>query len=346
MEYTQRLIETRMKIAVIGLTAGGRELARNIASRLNADFLDRTEKFPVIIAQKWREYDAFICVMATGIVVRAIARLIEDKAVDPCVLVLDEKGKNVISLLSGHLGGGNALTEEVANILQANPVITTASDTLNKTALDLWAQHNRLVPPPRPELTALSARLVNEGSLLFYCDCEITEKFLPSDLVATEECDKADFIISLQQKKWRGKPLFSPRTIVIGTGCNRGTPASEFTQAINDLCKDLDISRKNIYNLASIDAKNDEQGLLEFARENGWKIDFFTKEELNTFKNLDISTAAMKAVGAIGVAEPACLLSAKSGTLLQKKRKWKNITMAAALVPFTLSVPDREIRSL
>ncbi len=335
-----------MKIAVIGLTAGGRKLAEHIANRLSADFLDKTEKFSVIIAQKWQDYDAFICVMATGIVVRAIAPLLKDKAVDPCVLVLDEKGRNIISLLSGHLGGGNALTEEVASILQANPVITTASDTLNKTALDLWAQHNRLVPPPRPILTALSARLVNKGSLLFYCDCEITEKFLPSDLVTTEDWHKADFIISLQQEKWREKPLFSPRTIVIGTGCNRGTPANEFIQAINDLCKELDISKKSIYNLASIDAKDDEQGLLEFARENGWKIDFFSKEELNTFKNLDISTAAMKAVGAIGVAEPACLLSAKSETLLQRKRKWKNITMAAALAPFTLSVPGQATRSL
>ncbi len=350
-----------MRIAVIGLTAGGRELARRLAGQLDAELLERQQqKLAAVIAENWQQYDAFICIMATGIVIRAIAPLLNDKAVDPCVLVLDEKGKNVISLLSGHLGGGNALTLNVARLLDANPVITTASDTLKLTALDLWAQENRLVPPARPALTALSARLVNSGRLLCYCDTAITEDndqallhnhllanrncctvSLPVDLVQTTEPATADFIISLRRQKWQGKPVFSPCSIVIGTGCNRGTPASEFTGAVDEFCEELDISRKSIRNLASIDAKNDEQGMLQFARQNHWKIDFFSKEELNTCKDLDISAAAMKAVGAIGVAEPACLLSAGSNTLLARKRKWKNITMAAAAAPFTLSAPDQ-----
>ncbi len=334
-----------MKIAVIGITAGGRKLACRLAGELRADFLEKKEKFSTLIAKEWHRYNAFVCVMATGIVVRSIAPLLKDKASDPCVLVIDEKGKNVISLLSGHLGGGNALTMKIAALLKANPVITTASDTLQLTALDLWAQHNRLIPPPRPVLTALSARLVNQGSLLFYCDHPTEECSLPPDIAATEDWHKADFIISFHKEKWHKKPLFTPQTVVIGTGCNRGTPAEEFEQAIDDICKELDISKKSIYSLASIDAKNDEVGLLEFAEENAWKINFFSKEQLNTFTTLDISAAAMKAVGAIGVAEPACLLGAGSNTLLIRKRKWKNITMAAALAPFTLSVPGLETES-
>ncbi len=329
-----------MKIAVIGLTAGGSELACRLASQLDAVLLEKKgQKFSAVIAENWKNYDAFICIMATGIVLRAVAPLLIDKAVDPCVLVLDEKGRNVISLLSGHLGGGNALTLRVARLLDANPVITTASDTLELTALDLWAAENRLIPPARPALTALSAQLVNTGHLLFYCDLQIEKIVLPADLTQTTEAVKADFIISLQRKRWQRQPVFSPCSVVIGTGCNRGTPANEFTEALDEFCREMDISRKSIRNLASIDAKNDEQGMLQFAQQNDWKIDFFSKKELNTFKDLEISAAAMKAVGAIGVAEPACLLSAGSTILLARKRKWKNITMAAAAAPFTLSAP-------
>ncbi len=337
-----------MKTAVIGLTTGGKALAHSLAGRLGAVFLEKKPQQSVaaLLTKNWKHYDAFICIMATGIIVRAIAPLLGDKATDPCVLVLDEKGQNVISLLSGHLGGGNKLTLDVARLLDANPVITTASDTLELTALDLWAKENRLQPPMRTKLTALSAKMVNRGLLRCYCDLSIKKGSLPPDIIKTEGPEKADFIISLHQKKWSEKPLFSPQTIVIGTGCNRGTPASEFEEAVNEFCNDLDISRKSIRNLASIDAKNDEEGLLQFAQQNDWRIDFFTKEELNTYKHLEISAAAMKAVGAIGVAEPACLLSAGSDNLLQRKRKWKNITMAAAAAPFTLSAPGRAAKNI
>ena len=106
--------------------------------------------------------------MATGIVVRAIAPLIQDKRSDPCVLVMDEKGQNVISLLSGHLGGGNALTRQVAELINARPVITTASDTHGLVPLDLWADRQNLVAPNPAILTKASSLLVNQGKMKVY----------------------------------------------------------------------------------------------------------------------------------------------------------------------------------
>lgn len=326
-----------MNIATIGLTKGGTALAQTLAKQLDATVISRgNKKIPEIFKENWQQYDAFICVMATGIVVRAVAPLLADKAVDPCVLVLDEKGTNVISLLSGHLGGGNSLTLDVAKLLDANPVITTASDTLKLAALDIWAKENRLIPPARSVLTALSARLVNDGQLRLFTDLRMPS--LPAGLVEVTTPEGADFVVSHSDKNF-DLPVFIPSVIVIGTGCNRGTPAEEFEQALDELCAETGLVRAAIRNLASIDAKNDEPGLLQFAADNGWTIEFFSKETINTLQHLEISTAAMKAVGAIGVAEPSCLLSAQSDILLSRKKKWKNVTMAAALVSFTLSEP-------
>ena len=145
-----------MKIGIIAITTGGRELAVRLCAMLDdATLLEKSagEKIAGTIAKNWRQYDALICIMAAGIVVRAVAPLLEDKFTDPCVVVLDEKGKHAISLLSGHIGGGNALARKVAGLLGGTAVITTSSDTLELVALDLWAQEQQLVVPDRKELT-------------------------------------------------------------------------------------------------------------------------------------------------------------------------------------------------
>jgi len=326
-----------MRIAALAITEGGIRLAKQLTQNLEgAVYLEKKthQKTAEVFAENWSKFDGFICVMAAGIVVRSIAPLIQDKAVDPCILVVDEKGRNVISLLSGHLGGGNYLTHQTAAALGANPVITTASDTLDLAALDIWAKENKLVPPTRPLLTALSTRLVNTGSLKLFAD--VTVKKLPKGILQTQSLEKADFAVTHKVYPDYQRPCFRPLNLVLGTGCNRGTPSIEFEEAFSELFAELQISKTAVRNIASIDKKNDEVGLLEFAENNKWKIDFFDKEIINSQTNLEISLAALKAVGAIGVAEPASLLSAQSDQLLCRKRKWKNVTMAVALVPFTL----------
>jgi cobalt-precorrin 5A hydrolase len=278
--------------------------------------------------------------MATGIVVRAIAPLLGDKTTDPCVVVLDEKGRHAISLLAGHIGGGNALARKVAGLLGGTPVITTASDTLDLVALDLWAREQQLVAPSRKELTALSTLLVNQGHLSLYADVPVVS--LPKGLTQVDAPGQADCIVSHLTDIAENCPVFRSRNLVVGIGCNRGTPAQEFEVALAELFHDLQYSRASIRNLASIDKKNDEIGLLQFADENGLQIDFFASSTINTLTHLETSFAAMQAVGAIGVAEPTALLSAQSNHLLSRKRKWKNVTMAVAQAPFTLSAqaPD------
>lgn len=332
-----------MKIGILAITRGGRELASKLCPLLEAARVliqKPGEKFAETLAANWRHYDGFICIMASGIVVRAIAPLLGDKGTDPCVVVLDEKGRHAISLLAGHIGGGNDLARKVAGLLGGTPVITTASDTLELVALDLWAREQQLVAPSRKELTALSTLLVNRGHLFLYADVEVAS--LPKGLMQVDAPDQADCIVSHLTGITQSCPVFRPQNLVVGIGCNRGTPAQEFEQALAELFHDLQYSRASIRNLASIDKKNDEVGLLRFAAENGRQIDFFDSSTINTLTHLEPSFAALKAVGAIGVAEPAALLSAQSNHLLSRKRKWKNVTMAVAQVPFTLSAqaPD------
>jgi cobalt-precorrin 5A hydrolase len=332
-----------MKIGILAITRGGRELASKLCPLLEgARVLNQKsgEKFAETITANWRHYNGFICIMATGIVVRAISPLLGDKSTDPCVVVLDEKGRHAISLLAGHIGGGNDLARKVAGLLGGTPVITTASDTLELVAIDLWAREQQLVAPSRKELTTLSTLLVNRGYLLLYADVVVAS--LPKGLKQVDDADQADCIVSHLTGIGQSCPVFRPRNLVVGIGCNRGTPAQEFEQALAELFHDLHYSKASIRNLASIDKKNDEVGLLQFAAEIERQIDFFDSNTINTLTHLETSFAALKAVGAIGVAEPAALLSAQSNHLLSRKRKWKNVTMAVAQVPFTLSAqaPD------
>jgi cobalt-precorrin 5A hydrolase len=270
--------------------------------------------------------------MAAGIVVRALAPLLKDKQHDPCLVVMDEQGNHVISLLSGHLGGGNELARRVAAVTGGRAVITTASDNLGLVALDLWAAEQHLVAD-RKDMTSASALLVNKGELTVYSEVKVNS--LPVGLRLVPVPARADLVISNKIGFDQGV-VFQPKNLVVGVGCNRGTPALEFVQALDELFAELGLSPAAISNLASIDKKADENGLLAFAGDK-WPIEFFSKEKINQVTGLDISPAAHKAVGAIGVAEPCALLSARTNILISRKRKWRNITMAVAEASFTLS---------
>ncbi|HIJ79334.1 MAG: cobalt-precorrin 5A hydrolase [Desulfobulbaceae bacterium] len=323
-----------MKLGIIAITSGGRKLAQRIAAVLpNSLVLENQGKIAETFARHWHDLDGFVCVMAAGIAVRAIAPLLESKQTDPCVVVLDESGHHVISLLSGHLGGGNGLATEVAELLGATPVITTASDTLGLPALDLWAREQQLLVEDKEALTAVSARLVNRGSLKIFAEQAVGH--MPPALHPVTDPAEADVIVSAKVMNKSSAVFFRPPTLVVGVGCNRGTPASEFEVALAELFEQEGLSPLSIRNLASIDAKDDEEGLLAFAKRHGWRIDFYNKEEINNVGNVAVSPAALKAVGAKGVAEPAALLSAQNKELLVGKRKWQNVTMAVARVSST-----------
>lgn len=317
------------RTAIIALTKGGRNLADRLASLLpRSEAVSTQGGISRTLARAWREYDRLICIMAAGIVVRAIAPLLRDKTADPAVVVCDEQGQFAVSLLSGHLGGGNVLARQVAALLGGQAVITTASDVLGRTALDLWARDLDLAVADRHCLTRVMAKLVNSGSVTLCSDYPLPE--LPPDIVLTDKPEQADLLITCRTAQTTGHALLQPKALVAGIGCNRGTPAVEIAEALRLACAENGLAFQSVRNLASIDLKRDEPGLLAVAKQHGWPIDFYTADQLNSVEGVDSSAAVRRATGAKGVAEPAALISTGGGLLLVRKRKSANVTVAIA----------------
>lgn len=322
-----------MNISVIAITSEGYKTADLIAATLdNCTHYTGSEKVAEKMRKLWSQSEAIICIMATGIVVRSIAPLVDDKKTDPCVLVLDQKGKFVISLLSGHLGGGNELAEKVSRITGGIPVITTASDVLGKTALDLWARRNDLVIDDYQKLTKITSDFVDGKTIKVYRNNEKT--ILPEDLELAQTVGDADLVITYNKNMTFNGLCCIPRSLYLGVGCNRGTDVADIRISFVELCRTHNISPLAFAGICSIDVKNDEEGILLFAKECGFSPTFFTRDELNTVKDVSFSNAAMKAVGAQGVAEPAAILGAAENgedtELIVRKMKWKDVTLAVA----------------
>lgn len=326
------------RVACLAVTEGGQRLAGRIAAAIGGVVIPGRSGMAGLIAALWREYDGLICVMATGIVVRCLAPLVADKQSDPAVVVVDEAGRYAVSLLSGHLGGGNDLARRVARVTGGQAVITTASDVLGHTALDLWAAAQNLVVEDRQALTRASARLVNHGLLRIFSEVPVIS--LPMDFIVTPEPATADCIVSHRLGPWPEAALIlRPRRLVAGIGCNRGASRDQIAAALAEACACHGLARSAIRNLASIDVKQDEAGLLAFAEGMGLSIVFYSKDQLNGVAGLSPSEAVLRATGAQGVAEPAALLSSAANNLIVRKMKWKDVTIAIAEAPCTLSAP-------
>jgi len=324
-----------LPLAIIALTAGGKKLAARLADQLQAEVVDpQPQGLALTLAAAWPAYQGFILIMAAGIAVRTIAPLLNDKRSDPGVVVMDEAGRFAVSLLAGHLGGANALARQVAAITGGQAVITTASDSLGLTAIDLWARYHGLVLV-QGSLTAASATLVNTGRIKVFIDLPGT---LPPDFVVVADPDQAELIISNRlPPAGSSQTILCPKNLAMGIGCNRGTTAEQIEKAARATCRQHGFLFQAVGRLASIDLKQDEYGLLQFAAAHGLDLQWYHADLLNTVPGVTSSAAVMKATGAKAVAEPAALLVAQTDTLLIRKTKWKDVTIALAQIATRLT---------
>jgi cobalt-precorrin 5A hydrolase/precorrin-3B C17-methyltransferase len=324
-------MNTGNKTAAFYITDRGRLLAERLKGRYpDLDIIKftkgKTEKV-------WAEYRRFIFIMAAGIAVRTIAPLLRDKRSDPAVVVLDEKGKHAISLLSGHLGGANDLARETACFLGAEAVITTASDINDLTPIDLWARDNDLVTQDWKVLPRIGTRLLNKGRLTVYTDVELP---MPAGFVRVNEPSSADLLITnkITLPLRRGERPFAltlrPKDLIIGIGCNKGTPADEIENAVRKVLAGHNLAFASVRSVATIDMKAKEPGIRLFSNRNSFDILSFTPKELNGVAGIVKSEAAFRATGAKAVAEPAALLAAGAEKLVVLKQKVGNVTVAVA----------------
>lgn len=336
-----------MRIAILAITDQGRFTANRIHAALPGSKLILSSRgVKKSIEESWHGYDGIICVMAAGIVVRCIAKLCQSKFDDPAIVVVDEQCRFAISLLSGHIGGANRIALLLEEHCGAQAIVTTGSDVSGHTAVDLWAIDNGLAIANPNDLASVSTRLLNKGILTIYQD-ENYLKTIPDDFEITFQKKNADIIISVQNDIGPDCLHLVPQVLFIGFGCRRGATVKEFQDVLDDLVTHHNIHLDAITGIASIDLKNDEDGLLKIAEKYGWPLNFFTKEQINAICPSVQESKIYEKVGVYGVCEPAALLAASQGTdpgrLIIGKIKWERITAAlAAKASCMLSVPVQD----
>jgi precorrin-4 C11-methyltransferase len=330
-----------MRIATITVTEAGQEAARILQQQLQAEPLSRTETGP-----HWHRFDAFIFIGAMGICVRTIAPFIEDKHTDPAVVCVDSSLHHAVAVLSGHIGGANDLTRQVAALLGATPVITTQSDNQGLWALDTLARRfgwdvactdmNACIAHfigGKP--TALLTDVRDEGT-------DYLEKTLPPhvtlfhspDEEAIKEYGLIIMVSPFHQPFDEGSHAlllhFIPRMVTVGFGlAHQAEPAAGIFKEIGRTMEQAGILRTALC-WCSIDVKKDEP-FVRLLQEKHQEVRFFTADELSSVSVPHPSEVVARHVGTPSVSEAAAILGSNGGRLLLPKTKGSNYTFAVAI---------------
>ncbi len=286
--------------------------------------------------------DALIFIGAAGICVRAIAPYVKDKKTDPAVLVFDERGTFGISLLSGHIGGANALTEKLCRAVGSIPVVTTATDVNRKFAVDEYAARNGLFIDSMELAKDIAAALVEGRTIPFSADREIrVTGEVPGGLKICrgEECTGplgihvSPFMDRLPYEKTL---QLVPGCITLGIGCRKDTPAEKIQALVDRVLEENHIHPKAVSSVATIDLKKDEKGLLEYCQSRHLPLTVYSAEEL---KDLQGEFSSSGFVSGITGVDNVCERSAvkkSGGILIVKKTKGDSSTCAAALEDWSI----------
>lgn len=324
---------------VISFTDRGAEIGGRIAALLPEDCIERyargidpslrSTSLTRMVQQAMADCNLIVFVGAAGIAVRAIAPYLQGKAYDPAVLVVDENARFVISLVSGHLGGANALAEQLAAGLGAQAVITTATDGRGVFAVDTWAQENRCAVREVDRIKQISAALLRGEQVGVVSDYPI-EGALPQQ-IHTKDAENG-FVISTSSNvtPFRNTLHLVPRIVHLGIGCRKGVPAEKIARAVHTALQDADIDRAAICAVASIDLKKDEAGLCAFCAQQNLPFHAFTPDELLEMPGEFTPSAFVRqTVGVDNVCERAALKSA-NGRLISRKFALDGVTVAIA----------------
>lgn len=307
-----------MKAAVAAFSEKGIETARAVAGALGAEIYvpGRYARDGLRVIEpslnewagaRFADCGALVFVSACGIAVRAIAPFVRSKAEDPAVVVLDEAGENVVSLLSGHLGGANELAKEIAAAVGGRAVITTATDVRGVTAVDSWAVANGCAVE--------NVHAVKEISSAALAGREI-------GVAVTEELQPAPWPVTL----W-----LRPRVLTLGVGCKRGVEFQALAEAAAEFLEESGVSPLSLAAVASIDIKKDEAAIIKLAEK--YKVPFVTygAGALNGARGrFSYSERVERETGVGCVCERAAVLAAEGGVLMRGKTIYPGVTLALA----------------
>ena len=330
-----------MRLSILAFTRRGCCLARRVKQALSPaecrmmtmekfgepDFEAYRPPLTEAVGDLFSWCDQLVFIGSTGMAVRGIAPWVKDKKTDPGVLVIDEGGTYVISLLSGHIGGANALTVSLAAAIGAQPVVTTATDVEGKFSVDAWAARNGFVIDDMQLAKAVSAAIL-EGNIPIYSDFPVITGY-PGG-TQPGESGELGICVSYEKKTPFSNTLrLIPQILHLGIGCRRGTAEDAIRHAVDTVLEENRIDPRAVRCVASIDLKAEEAGLLAFCESRGLRPHFYAPARLRQVPGEFTPSAFVESVtGVDNVCERSALLGADK--LIIKKTAVSGVTVAVA----------------
>lgn len=324
------------------------------------------ETVKACVDEYFEQVDAIVFVTASGIAVRSVAEHLTHKSKDPAIVCMDECSKHVISLVSGHAGGANALTQMLADVMWATPVITTATDVEGQFSIDDYAREHNLVVTDWAKAKAISAEVLATGAKPVWVDeaevsqeeeknaCEICKEQKSTGIdvgkIENDGCENEigvqklqigshQVVITPQDVSVDAQTLqLIPRCIVAGVGCKKGIPVDKIEHAVQDAFAKAGLRMEALCAVASIDLKKEEAGLLEFCETRKVPFEAYTAEELQAVSGTFSASEFVTGVtGVDNVCERSAVKyasehGANDGELLLRKQAQDGVTVALAYV--------------
>ena len=296
------------------------------------------------IVDLFKNNDALICIFSLGAVVRLISPYLEDKKTDPAVIVIDDKTKFVISVLSGHIGGANELTEKIAEKLGAISVITTAADVNKTIAVDLVGREFNWKIDNDSTVTKISAHMVNEEPIGVFQEVGNKNwyKKLPKNVVSYENIEdlknsksRAYLIISdklIDDEIINESVIYRPPSLVIGIGLHWDTTKETIREGIRFCLEKFKLSSKSISKLVSIKKPEDVQGLIDLGKEMGIPVEYVNREDLAEITAPNPSETVKAFEGTASVSEAAAIKVSEGELIVEKQKFPPNLTIAIARI--------------
>ena len=344
------------KVSVLAITKNGinigerlKELFPNwdifVPSKLsneNKSIIWYSEPTSDKIIELFKNSNALICLFSLGAVIRLIAPYLKDKKTDPAVIVIDDKTNFVISVLSGHIGGANELTQEISEKLNALPVITTAADVNKTIAVDLVGREFGWKIDDETTVTKISAHMVNAEPIGVFQQTGNKKwyKELPKNVTIYNSLEelkksnsKAHLIISdtiIDNELAQESVIYRPQSLVIGIGLHWDTTKDTIKDGIEHCLKKFNLSSKCIAKLVSIKKSEDVQGLIDLGEEMKIPVEYVNREELAEIITPNPSSTVKAFEGTASVSEAAAIKISNGELIVEKQKFPPNLTVAIA----------------
>ena len=346
------------KIAVLAITKNGIEIGLKLKEYFSdfeifapIKFSNDNEKIQWYensttqkIVDLFKNNDGIICLFSLGAVIRLLAPHIKDKKTDPAVIVIDDNANFVISVLSGHLGGANELSNEIAEKMGSTPIITTAADVNKTIAVDLVGREFGWKINDDSNVTRISAFMVNKEKIGVFQNIGKKEWWkgkLPenitffSDMKELKDSDSKAYLIITNdeindEEVEKDSVVYRVPNLVVGIGLHWNTSKETILNGVNETLEKFELKQNQIARFVSIKKDKDVIGLIELGKEMNIPIEYIDREELATITAPKTSKTVQAFEGTASVSEAAAIKSSEGELIVEKQKFPPNLTVAIA----------------